>query len=168
MILKALEGITGAALEGLKSTSIDLPKFAEGIKSNLISSLEEADRKLSENKIYRESDLKKENINNRECYIRNDIDYNQKDPFGRTNLERMKNGLCPININGEKIELHHKGQKMDAPLIELTMQEHRGQGNDTILHDKQKESEIDRIKFNNEKINHWKTRAEIIEKRGEF
>lgn len=166
MILGALEGITGAALEGIKSTTIDLPKFAEGIKANFISSLEEADRKLCEHKIYRDSDLKKEYINNRECYIREDIDYNQKDPFGRTNLERMKNGLSPINLDGEKVELHHKGQKMDAPLMELTTTEHRGQGNDTILHDKQKESEIDRTKFNNEKMNHWKDRAEKVEMRG--
>lgn len=34
-----------------------------------------------------------------------------------------------------------------SPLAELTTQEHRGKGNDTILHDKQKETEIDRGEF---------------------
>ena len=42
----------------------------------------------------------------------------------------------------------------------MTTQEHRGKGNDTILHDKQKESEIDRIAFSKERENHWEARAE--------
>ena len=144
-------------------SSLDMPKFGESIKSKIISTIEEADRKLSEIKIYKDADLEKEYINDRECYIRKDIDYNQKDDFGKTNLERMKEGKAPINKGGEKIELHHKGQEMDSPLVELTTSEHRGKGNDTILHDKQRESAIDRNKFNTEKSNHWKARAEMIE-----
>ena len=35
-------------------------------------------------------------------------------------------------------------------------------GNDTILHDKSKESEIDRlIQFKKEKSDHWKARSEV-------
>ncbi len=91
--------------------------------------------------------------------VRNDIDMNQKDEMGRTNKERMEQGLSPISKNGETIELHHIGQHSDSPLAELTTSEHRGQGNDSILHDKTKESEIDRNKFNKEKETHWENRA---------
>lgn len=55
--------------------------------------------------------------------------------------------------------MHHIGQKPDSPLAELTTEEHRGAGNDTILHDKQKESEIDRNEFAKERKEHWKNRA---------
>ena len=152
------------AISEVSKKSMDMPKFGENIKAESISNMKEADRKLCEEKIYKEANVKQECVNDRECYIKTDIDYSQKDDFGKTNLERMKEGKCPISTDGQKIELHHKGQKMDAPLIELTTKEHRGHGNDTILHDKEKESEIDRNKFNTEKSNHWKARAAKIEK----
>lgn len=100
-------------------------------------------------------------MNGREVLQRTDIDYDATDPFGRTNLERMEQGKAPL-VDGKPIELHHIGQEMDSPLAELTQEEHRGPGNDGILHDKQKESEIDRNKFNTERENHWKERAEQV------
>ena len=82
--------------------------------------------------------MKEEDINGKKCLIRSDIDMEQKDEFGRTNKERMENGNAPLTESGETVELHHIGQKQDSPLAELTTQEHRGKGNDTILHDKQR------------------------------
>lgn len=113
-----------------------------------------------EAEIYKKAGLKEAEINGKKCLIREDIDMNQKDELGRTNKERMENGQPPITKNGETVELHHIGQKADSPLAELTTQEHRGKGNDTILHDKQKESEIDRTAFSKERENHWEARAE--------
>ena len=52
---------------------------------------------------------------------------------------------------------------MDSPLAELTRNEHRGKGNDTVLHNKQKESEINREDFAKERAEHWKARAEQLE-----
>lgn len=98
--------------------------------------------------------------------IRDDIDMDQKDELGRTNKERMANGLSPITKTGETVELHHIGQKADSPLAELTTQEHRGKGNDTILHDKQKPSEIDREAFKTEREEHWESRAHEADKQG--
>lgn len=89
---------------------------------------------------------------------RTDIDFDLKDPFGNTNLERMEQGKSPI-VDGEPVELHHIGQRMDSPLAELKMTEHRGVGNDGILHDKMKVSEIDRGEFKKEREDHWKARA---------
>ena len=114
---------------------------------------------LKESEIYSKAGLKEEVVNGRKALIRTDIDMNRKDEFGLTNLERMRNGNPPIANNGEIIELHHIGQKPDSPFAELTRTEHRGKGNDTILHDKNKVSEIDRSTFQNERKMHWKSRT---------
>lgn len=112
-----------------------------------------------EYEIYKKADLQEAEINGKKCLIRSDIDMDQKDEFGRTNRERMENGQPPLTKNGDSIELHHIGQKADSPLAELTKKEHMGGGNDTILHDKQKESEIDRDEFKKERQSHWVSRA---------
>lgn len=117
-------------------------------------------KSLEEAEIYKKADLKEEEINGKKCLIRQDIDMEQKDEFGRTNKERMANGNPPLTEAGETVELHHIGQKQDSPLAELTTQEHRGKGNDTVLHDKQKESEIDRAEFAKERKHHWESRSE--------
>lgn len=119
-----------------------------------------------EAEIYKKAGLKEAEINGKKCLIRDDIDMDQKDELGRTNKERMENGLSPITKTGETVELHHIGQKADSPLAELTTQEHRGKGNDTILHDKQKTSEIDREAFKTEREEHWESRAHEADKQG--
>lgn len=115
---------------------------------------------MKEYEIYKEAGLVEAEINGKKCLIRNDIDWDQKDAMGRTNRERSEQGLSPINKDGKVVELHHIGQHADSPLAELTPEEHRGKGNDTILHDKKKESEIDRFVFAEERSEHWKSRAE--------
>ncbi|MEH7301093.1 HNH/ENDO VII family nuclease [Neobacillus drentensis] len=112
-------------------------------------------------KIYDEAKLEKATVNSREALIRTDINYEVKDQFERTNFERMKEGYAPL-VDGQPIELHHIGQGMDAPLAELNWSEHRGEGNFSVLHDVNKESEINRPLFNLEKEAHWKARAEQI------
>ncbi|MBP2114103.1 hypothetical protein J2Z70_004264 [Paenibacillus silagei] len=117
-------------------------------------------RSSEESKIYINAGLKVSEIGGKPCLERNDIDCEQKDAMGQTNKERMARGLAPLTPDGKTVELHHIGQKADSPLAELTMEQHRGKGNDTILHDKKIESAIDRIAFNAEKAEHWKRRAE--------
>ncbi|WP_314811579.1 HNH/ENDO VII family nuclease [Fusobacterium pseudoperiodonticum] len=116
---------------------------------------------MEEYEIYKKADLEEKEINGKKCLVRKDIDLEQKDSMGRTNSERMEKGLPPLDKNGRPIELHHIGQKSDSPLAELTTSEHRGKGNDTVLHDKKKESEIDRDKFAEERSEHWKNRSEL-------
>lgn len=112
-----------------------------------------------EYEIYKKAGLSDAEINGNKCLIRNDIDWDQKDAMGRTNRERAEQGLSPINKDGKVIELHHIGQHSDSPLAELTTEEHRGKGNDTILHNKIKESEINRQAFAKERNNHWEART---------
>lgn len=112
-----------------------------------------------EYEIYKKAGLEEAEIGGRKCLIRNDIDWEQTDALGRTNKERAEQGLSPLNKDGKVIELHHIGQHADSPLAELTPEEHRGRGNDTILHDKNKVSEIDRQVFADERSAHWLART---------
>lgn len=116
-----------------------------------------------EYEIYKNANLVEAEIDGKKCLIRNDINWNQKDEMGRTNKERAEQGLSPINKDGKVIELHHIGQHSNSPLAELTQEEHRGKGNDGILHDKTKESEINRQTFAEERSNHWSARAQESE-----
>lgn len=127
----------------------------EGYSDNVIEKIGSEE----EAKIYLDADVEPTVINGKDVLVKINIDLEQKDGFGQTNLERMQQGKAPLDQNGKPYELHHIGQNKDSPLAELTQQEHRGKGNDTILHDKQKESEIDRQEFSKEKAEHWKARA---------
>lgn len=115
-----------------------------------------------EYEVYKKAGLIEVEINGKKVLIRTDIDWNQKDEKGRTNAERIKKGLAPLDKNGNPIELHHIGQHADSPLAELTFEEHRGNGNDTILHDKSKETEThgEGNTWDKERQEHWKARAE--------
>ena len=133
----------------------ELTEWSDDILDS-IGSVEEAE-------IYIDAGLEETEINGKSCLIFEDIDPDQEDEDGITNRERMERGSPPLNKNGEEIELHHIGQKQSSPLAELTMEQHRGTGNDTILHDKTKETEIDRNEFGKERRDHWKNRIEEME-----
>jgi len=112
--------------------------------------------------IYIDAGLEADEVNGKDALIRTDIDYDKTDALGQTNLERMEEGRPPLDKTGRPIELHHIGQKPDSPLAELTPSEHRGNGNDNILHDKIKETEIDRTDFGKEREQYWKARADQV------
>lgn len=44
---------------------------------------------------------------------------------GKTNMDLIKEGKAPYGPDGERINLHHIGQKPDSPLAELTDTEHK-------------------------------------------
>jgi hypothetical protein len=54
------------------------------------------------------------------------FDPHQKNSDGRTNVERMRDGNCPLDGNGDDVVLHHTNQKNAGPMIEVTTIEHRG------------------------------------------
>lgn len=145
------EGLTDEQKEKLR----ELTGWSDEIL-DAIGSWEEAE-------IYMKAGLKEVEINGKKCLIRDDIDLDQEDEDGITNRERMERGRPPITKDGEEVELHHIGQKQNSPLAELTMEQHRGVGNDTILHDKTKETEIDRNEFGKERCEHWKDRVGAME-----
>lgn len=119
-----------------------------------IHSEEEAD-------VYMKAGLTEIEIGEKKCLVREDIVWEQKDEKGRTNSERIQRGLSPLDKEGNAIELHHIGQHTDSPLAELTQDEHRCNGNDSILHDKSKESEVhgEGNNWSNERQDYWKNRS---------
>lgn len=112
--------------------------------------------------IYENADLKIEQVGDRVCLTQPDIDLDYKDANGMTNLERMENGLAPINPeDGLPYELHHVGQKNDAPLAELTHSEHMSPENNKTLHSIRSGSEVDHgYSWRDIREEHWKARAE--------
>lgn len=144
---KAKEGLTDEQKQRIKEETGWSNKIIDAISS------------WQEYEIYKNAGLVESEIGGKKCLIRNDIDWTQKDAFGRTNKERTEQGLSPINKDGKPIELHHIGQHADSPLAELTQEEHRGKGNDGILHNKNIESEINRTAFANERSQHWQARV---------
>lgn len=135
----------------------DKSPYSDRINEN-IATKEELD-------IYIKAGLEETTVGDKPALIRKDIDLGQVDEStGETNLQRMEKGKPPLDKDGNPIELHHVGQKADSPLAELTKDEHRGKGNDSILHDKTQDSEIDRKEFAKEKAEYWKARAEEIKK----
>lgn len=162
---RELEKIMNSCRHGFIRTDVD--KKTEDIKINEKSKysgeINENIATEEELDIYINANLNETTVNDKPALIREDIDYDQVDEdTGETNLEKMKKGKAPLDKDGNPIELHHIGQKADSPLAELTRDEHRGKGNDSVLHDKTQNSEIDRKEFSKEKAEHWKARAEKI------
>jgi hypothetical protein len=113
----------------------------------------------AEAEIYQEAGLRGEMVEGRGCLVRDDIDLGAVDHWGQTNLERMEQGFAPLDPDGKPYELHHVQQEDQGLLAELTRAEHRGEGNDGILHDRKGPSEIDREAFEEVRADHWRARA---------
>ena len=115
--------------------------------------------------IYEQAGLKIEVTDGRVCLNSTKIDLNYKDALGRTNLERMKQGLAPLDSEtGLPYELHHVGQANDGPLAELTHQQHMTPPNNLTLHRIRNGSEVDHgASWDQLRSEHWKARAEQLE-----
>lgn len=129
---------------------------------------------MEEAKIYMKAGLKAARIGNRWALIRSDINWSDysvrrntwlKDKLADyskwvdyNNADLIGEGFPPRDMNGDPYELHHIGQRQDSPFAELTWAEHMGDGNNTILHQAGKESEIDRQMFDHEKSDYWEAR----------
>ena len=111
--------------------------------------------------ICKEAGLVTKVVNGKASLVR-PIDLDLIDDFGRTNLQRMQQGLSAVDPSGTAYELHHIGQKMDSTLAVLTKAEHMKGGNNSIWHIFGEASEIDRSAFAMQKGEYWKTMAKIM------
>ncbi len=115
----------------------------------------------TELKVYQNANLTEGIVNDRIVLKSDEINQNLIDSMNRTNIDRMKKGLAPIDENGDSFNLHHIGQKMNSPLAELKQAEHNIY--DGILHDKSIKTEIHNGENENtwsvERSRHWKERA---------
>lgn len=128
--IKETIGLKGATLNGLTmNEAAEIQKAShwplEAIKS--IHSVEEYN-------IYKAAELIPKKMADGSWLFMREIDWGALDSFGRTNAQRVLNGLAPLDATGTPFELHHIGQKADSPLAILTWAEHHAGGNFSVLH----------------------------------
>ena len=99
-------------------------------------------------------------VNGQTALVR-EIDLTRIDEFGRTNLQRMMEGLAPLDPSGVPYELHHIGQHADSMLAILTQSEHRLGDSYSIWHILT-ESEIDRAAFALQRKEFWIAMAKAL------
>jgi hypothetical protein len=80
----------------------------------------------------------------------------QRHMQGRTNEQRIREGLSPYDRGGERVVLHHPNQSSEGPLIELTTAEHLS------IRVRHKSTEIDRPDSRNFRELYWMARAAAI------
>lgn len=99
-------------------------------------------------------------VNGVRVYQRSDlINPARIDGLGRTNLQRMQQGLAPLGPDGKSMNLHHMLQSADGPLVEMTQTFH--QVNSRIIHINPSSipSGIDRAAFGTWRSEYWIQRA---------
>ncbi|MFQ5614324.1 MAG: HNH/ENDO VII family nuclease, partial [Anaerolineae bacterium] len=96
------------------------------------------------NKVYQRDDL---------------IDPNLTDELGRTNLQRMQEGLAPKGPDGHSITLHHMLQTQEGPLAEVTQTFHEGNSSTIHINPSTIPSGIDRDAFRDWREQYWMNRA---------
>lgn len=132
-------------------------------QSKYSSDINEYISTTKELEIYQNENLEEGVINGRTVLKDNWINLNLKDARERTNLDRIKKGLAPLDEDGRPYNLHHVGQKADSPLAELKDSVHKK--NDAILHNKNIPTEVhgSDINWDKGRSNQWKARAKKIQ-----
>lgn len=122
--------LKGATIKGLTMDEAAIIQ-REGYPLDVIKEF----RSMEQYNICKEAGLSTQMVNGKTALIR-DIDLDFVDEMGRTNLERMRQGLAALDpATGGSYELHHIGQQADSTLAILTKAEHMQGGNNTIWHE---------------------------------
>ena len=117
-------------------------------------------------KICRDAGLTPCMVNDKMALVRH-IDLDFTDEIGRTNLQRMQEGLAALDpATGQAYQLHHIGQEMDSTLAILSGAEHMRAGNNQIWHEVTEATRIDRNVFRYQREDFWKSMSEILTRRG--
>lgn len=151
-------GLWGATLNGLTMDEAAFIQIDSGYPLDVIQSF----KSMEQYEICKEAGLMPQMVDGRMALIR-EIDLDFVDEFGRTNLQRMKDGLAALDpVTGQSYQLHHIGQKMDSTLSILTEAEHMQGGNNLIWHELGGESQIDRAAFAFIRQDFWMDMASIL------
>lgn len=111
---------------------------------------------LDEYQVYKNAGLQISKVDGKFAYTQKvDWDFIGDVKDGRTNAQRVLDGLSPYDPAGGKYEIHHIGQKQDSPYAILTSKQHRE--NYSIIHKNTgtEDSLIDRNVFSKERIQFW-------------
>lgn len=151
--------------EGLTEEEKVKIKKETGWSDEIIENIEN----MKQYEILKNAGLIEVEINGRKCLIKENIDLDYTDKDGISNRDRIARGLAPLDSKtGKPLELHHLGQKVDSPLVELTEEEHRtgeyedGKKNQSLWHDNTVETTVhgEGNTWDQERKAHWKARAE--------
>lgn len=144
-------GLMGATRNRLTMNEAALIQKETGWSLSVIKAL----HSRGEFEIYQKAGLIPKKVNGQWALVRK-IDWNLVDADGLTNVMRVENGLAPIDATGTPYELHHIGQKSDAPLAILELGEHRGKGNSGILHYAEEGKNVAESVWKKQKQEFWK------------
>ncbi|XAZ36571.1 T7SS effector LXG polymorphic toxin [Bacillus velezensis] len=104
----------------------------------------------------------------RRVYTMKDIDINQKNRKGLTNLQLMKSGNAPFAKDGTQINLHHLIQEEPGPMLEIPNSLHTKYSG--IIHRLKSDGEsfrndpVLKAQYDNFRDRYWKWRAKQYEK----
>lgn len=115
---------------------------------------------MDEYQAFRNANLKPAVVGNKTALIKTDIDLTRVDAKGRTNLERMKQGLAPQDSNGISYELHHVGQKKEGTLAIMSQAEHDNPAIHGFL--QKTEAHAAGTNWDAERQAFWKAFAELV------
>lgn len=116
---------------------------------------------MAEYQAFKNANLKSAVVNNKTALIKTNIDLARVDAKGRTNFERMKQGLAPQDSNGISYELHHVGQKKDGTLAIMSQVEHDNPAIHGFL--EKTEAHAAGTNWDAERQAFWKAFAKLVE-----
>ncbi len=152
----------GSALYGAaKQTNFTMNQYAQiqqetGYPLDVIKQFHTMD----EYQAFKNANLKPAVVGNKTALIKTDIDLTRVDAKGRTNLERMKQGLAPQDSNGVSYELHHVGQQKDGTLAIMSQVEHDSPAIHGFL--QKTEAHAAGTNWDAERQAFWKAFAELV------
>lgn len=149
--------LKGATLNGLTMNEAAQIQKESKYPLDLIKSM----HSMEEYEVYKNAGVKSMTINGESMLIRKDLDITSVvDDMGRTNLERMQDGLAALDKDGHAYELHHIGQRNDSPLAILTRKEH----DNTALHwNTNTDNPSSQSGWSSQKRKFWEAIAKMIE-----
>lgn len=149
--------LKGATLNGLTMNEAAQIQKESKYPLDLIKSM----HSMEEYEVYKNAGVKSITVNGESILIRKDLDITSVvDDMGRTNLERMQEGLAALDKDGHAYELHHIGQRTDSPLAILTRKEH----DNNVLHwNTNTDNPSSQSGWSSQKRKFWEAIAKMIE-----
>lgn len=152
--------LKGATLNGLTMNEAALIQKESGYPLDVIKQFSNMDQYI----ICKDAGLRPQMIDGHTALVRS-IDLDFTDELGRTNLDRMRQGLAALDpATGDPYQLHHIGQKADSTLAILSEAEHMQGGNNQIWHELGKATEVHGAgsTWNAQRQAFWKAMAEAL------
>lgn len=150
--------LKGATLNGLTMNEAALIQRESKLPLEFIKNFHSMD----EYTVLKNAGLTLSKVNGRMALTQNiDWDFIGDIEDGRTNAQRVIDGLAPLDQSEKPYELHHIGQMSDSPLAILTNLQHKS--NYSVLHANtgSTASNIDRNLFAKQRQDFWKALLEM-------